>query len=92
VLCGHAGGLLPHDPHFYLFNHTLVGVTLGGYPPDEMRRINAETHEAMQQLLADGRYRPTVERVVDFDEVPAALDDLANRRTTGRVVVRVPAT
>jgi NADPH2:quinone reductase len=91
VLCGHAGGLLPHDPHFYLFNHTLVGVTLGGYPPEEMQRINAETHAAMAELLADGRYRPTVERVVDFDEVPAALDDLANRRTTGRVVVRVPA-
>ena len=91
VLCGHAGGLLPHDPHFYLFNHTLVGVTLGGYPPEEMRRMNAETHDALAALLAAGRYRPTVERVVAFDEVPAALDDLANRRTTGRVVVRLPA-
>jgi NADPH2:quinone reductase len=90
VLCGHAGGLLPHDPHFYLFNHTLVGVTLGGYPPEEMRRMNAETHDALAALLADGHYRPTVERVVAFDEVPAALDDLAHRRTTGRVVVRVP--
>jgi NADPH2:quinone reductase len=89
VLCGHAGGLLPHDPHFYLFNHTLVGVTLGGYPPEEMRRINAETTAAMADLLADGRYRPTVERVVDFDQVPQALDDLAHRRTTGRVVVRI---
>lgn len=89
VLCGHAGGLLPHDPHFYLFNHTLVGVTLGGYPPEEMRRINQETTAAMDQLLAEGRYRPTVERVVDFAEVPQALDDLANRRTTGRVVVRI---
>jgi NADPH2:quinone reductase len=90
VLCGHAGGLLPHDPSFYLFNHTLVGVTLGGYPPEEMRRMNAETHDALAALLAAGRYRPTVERVVDFDEVPAALSDLANRRTTGRVVVRLP--
>jgi NADPH2:quinone reductase len=32
VLCGHAGGLLPLDPHFYLSNHTLVGATLGSYP------------------------------------------------------------
>src|SRR4051812_640839 len=24
VLCGHAGGLIPHDPHFYVRNHTLV--------------------------------------------------------------------
>ena len=33
VLCGHAGGLVPIDPSFYMANHTLVGATLGGYPP-----------------------------------------------------------
>ena len=37
VLCGHAGGLVPHDPHFYMYNHTLVGATLGSYPRPEMR-------------------------------------------------------
>jgi hypothetical protein len=26
---------------------------------------------------------------VDFDDVPAALTDLADRRTTGRVVVKI---
>ena len=92
VLCGHAGGLLPHDPHFYLFNHTLVGVTLGGYPREEMQRMAAETDAAVTALLEAGRYRPTVERCVAFDEVPAALDDLAHRRTTGRVVVEIPQT
>ena len=90
VLCGHAGGLVAHDPHFYMYNHTLVGATLGSYPRDEMRRINAETHAALQVLLAEGRYRPTVERVVDWMDVPDACDDLAQRRTIGRVVVRVP--
>jgi NADPH:quinone reductase len=89
VLCGHAGGLLPHDPHFYMYNHTLVGATLGSYPRDEMRRIHAETHAALLELWSRGRYRPTVTRCVEFDEVPAALTDLAERRTTGRVVVRV---
>jgi len=89
VLCGHAGGLVAHDPHFYLCNHTLVGVTLGGYPRDEMERMNAETHTALLQLLAEGRYHPTVKRCVEFDDVPEALDDLAARRTTGRVVVRI---
>lgn len=89
VLCGHAGGLVPHDPHFYMYNHTLVGATLGSYPRSEMRRIHAETHDALTSLLAEGRYRPTVERVVSFDEVPDALTDLADRRTMGRVVVRI---
>jgi NADPH:quinone reductase len=89
VLCGHAGGLVPHDPHFYMYNHTLVGATLGSYPRDEMRRIHAETHAALVELLDSGRYRPTTTRCVAFDEVPAALTDLAERRTTGRVVVRL---
>ena len=90
VLCGHAGGLIAHDPHFYMYNHTLVGATLGSYPRDEMRRINRETQEALEVLIADGRYRPTVERVVDGMDVPSACDDLAQRHTIGRVVVRVP--
>jgi NADPH2:quinone reductase len=89
VLCGHAGGLVAHDPHFYMYNHTLVGATLGSYPRDEMARIHAETHEALLGLLADGRYRPRVTRTVAFDDVPAALTDLAERRTIGRVVVDI---
>jgi NADPH:quinone reductase len=92
VLCGHAGGLVPHDPHFYLRNHTLVGTTLGGYPRDEMVRIHAETHAALDALLAAGRYRPLVTRTVGFDDVPAALADLAARRTMGRVVVDIAGT
>lgn len=89
VLCGHAGGLIPHDPHFYMYNHTLVGATLGSYPRPEMQRIHAETHAAITRLLDDGRYTPTVTRCVDFDQVPAALAALAARRTTGRVAVRL---
>jgi NADPH2:quinone reductase len=89
VLCGHAGGLLAHDPHFYVRNHTLIGATLGGYPRDEMSRIHAETQREIEALMADGRYRPLVSRCVEFSEVPAAITDLAERRTWGRVVVRI---
>jgi NADPH2:quinone reductase len=89
VLCGHAGGLTAHDAHFYLYNHTLVGATLGGYPREEMQRIHEETHAALSRLLSEGRYRPTVTRCVAFDAVPAALTDLAARRTLGRTAVRV---
>jgi NADPH2:quinone reductase len=89
VLCGHAGTLIPHDPHFYMYNHTLVGATLGSYPREQMRRIHDETHAALLELLEAGKYRPVVERSISFDDVPAALTDLAERRTMGRVVVRV---
>lgn len=92
VLCGHAGGLIPHDPHFYLFNHTLVGVTLGGYSRPRMNEIHAETQAALDELLAAGRYRPLVTRIVDFSDAPQAVTDLAQRRTMGRVVVRINPT
>jgi len=89
VLCGHAGGLAAHDPHFYVANHTLVGATLGGYGPVEMRRIHDESDTALRALLASGQYRPIVSECVGFDEVPRVLTDMVERRTMGRVVVRV---
>ena len=55
VLCGHAGGLYQHDPNFYLFNHTLVGVTLGGYSRPRMTEIHAETQAALDELVSAGR-------------------------------------
>jgi NADPH2:quinone reductase len=89
VLCGHAGGLQPIDPHFYMYNRTLVGATLGSYPRDVMRRIHEETHEALSTMLRAGTFRPQVTQAVDFTKVPDAVTALAERRTMGRVVVRV---
>jgi len=89
VLCGHAGGLTPHEPHFYMYNHTLVGATLGSYPRPRMQAIHAETHAALTHLIEVGSYRPLVTRTVDFADVPQAVTDLAERRTMGRVVVRI---
>ena len=87
LLCGHAGGLLPiHPNEFYLQNWTLVGVCMGsGYGP-ELMRIEQETHDAVMQLVRSGRYRATTTRVICFAEIPAALRDLAQRRSLGRIV------
>lgn len=90
VLCGHAGGLVPHDPDFYLHNHTLIGVDLGGYPRAEMQRMHAEAQSAITGWIAEGKYKPVVGKVVDFADVPDAMEELAERRTTGRTVVRIP--
>jgi len=91
VICGHASGLRPIDPHFYLRNHTLVGVTLGGYSREEMAGIHQASHDAITELFEAGRYRPTTSRCVSFDAVPAAVQDLAERATMGRVVVAIGA-
>jgi NADPH2:quinone reductase len=90
VLCGHAGGLRPIDPcSFYMQNLTLVGATMGAYPPPLGRQIEEDAHRAILELCRAGRYRPAVGAVVAFAEVPGALEDLAARRTLGRTVVRI---
>jgi NADPH2:quinone reductase len=52
------------------------------------RPIGDEVHDALLGLLHDGTIRPVVGRVVDFADLPTALDEMEDRRTIGRVVVR----
>ena len=89
VVCGHAGGLVPHDPSFYLWNQSIVGVDLGGYPGDVMAGWHRETQAHLERLLGEGRYRPLVDRVVPFEDAPGAVRDLAARRVAGRVVIGI---
>lgn len=89
VLCGHAGGLEPIDPHFYVANITLVGATLGGYPPTVMTEMFAEAGAALVAMLDAGTFRTTATQVVQFDDVPQVLTEMAARRTIGRPVVRI---
>jgi NADPH2:quinone reductase len=91
VMAGHAGGLLPvHPNEFYLQNWTLVGCCMGSGYGERLPGIEAAAHEHVLRLVAEGRFRPAVGRVVGFDEIPSALRDLAERRVVGRVVVRMP--
>jgi NADPH2:quinone reductase len=89
VLCGHAGGLEPIDPHFYVANVTLVGATLGGYPPPVMAEMFAEANRDLAAMLAAGTFRTTATQPIEFDEVPAVLTEMAARRTIGRPVVQI---
>lgn len=46
-------------------------------------------HGRVLDLVREGRVRPVVGEEIPFAELPAALQALADRRTVGRVVVRV---
>jgi NADPH2:quinone reductase len=90
VLAGHAAGLLPIHPHeFYLQNWTLVGCCMGSGYGERLPEIERHAHDHLLRLVADGRFRPTVGRVVGFDGVPEALRALRDRAAIGRTVVRV---
>jgi NADPH2:quinone reductase len=85
-----AGPPPPVDPaRLIARNADLIGVSWGSrYPwarPDAVR----EAYHELFRLCATGAVRPPVTRVVPLEEAPAALADLAARRTTGKVIVRL---
>ncbi|WP_372735655.1 zinc-binding alcohol dehydrogenase family protein [Nocardioides sp.] len=43
----------------------------------------------INDLVLQGKLRPVIDKVVDFDDLPAALHALSSRETTGRTVVRL---
>ena len=80
-------------------NFSVLGVMMGyNDMPVEFRRfglntfppsVGQEVHAALLELVSAGKIKPVIGRVVSMDEVAAALDDHANRRTSGRTVVDV---
>jgi NADPH:quinone reductase len=51
-----------------------------------------EIWSRLVQLVRGGAIRPVIGRQIGFTEVPAALEALERRETTGRTVVRAPST
>jgi NADPH2:quinone reductase len=91
VAVGAAGGNPPPvDPmRLIAANATLVGLSWGSaYPWRRPAEVRA-AYRMLFELCAAGAVRPPVSRVVPLAQAPAALADLAARRTVGKIVVRV---
>jgi NADPH2:quinone reductase len=63
-------------------------VRASGYNPVP-REVGDAVHATLVELLRAGRIRPIVGKTVAFEELPHALDDMEDRVTVGRVVVKV---
>jgi NADPH2:quinone reductase len=50
------------------------------------RSEGQKAHATILELIRTGRIRPTVTRELSFAEIPAALEDMEQRRTMGRLV------
>jgi NADPH2:quinone reductase len=105
VLAGFASGIESEDegmvPRPILFgNFSLVGVCLA-YVDDPLAvkaavgsnflsRADALTlHDRVLGLVSSGDVKPVVGLDVPFEDLPQALDAMEQRRTVGRIVVRV---
>jgi NADPH2:quinone reductase len=82
---GFASGEWPrfatHD--LVITNRSLVGVFAGGYSRDELDDIHAH----LAALVGDGRLRNAVTDQVSFDELPQALQRMADRGVVGKLVM-----
>ncbi|WFE29112.1 zinc-binding dehydrogenase [Solwaraspora sp. WMMD791] len=91
VAVGAAGGNPPPvDPmRLIAGNHTLIGLSWGSTYPWARPDAVAQAYQRIFDLIRAGAVRPPVNRVVDLAGTPAALADLADRRTTGKIIVRI---
>lgn len=82
---GFAAGRWPklatHD--LVVANTSLVGVFAGGQSPEELDKI----HGALSRLVAEGTLRNAVTATPTFDELPSALQRLADRAVIGKLVM-----
>ena len=51
------------------------------------RSVGDDIQHKLVSLLDAGKIRPIIGRTVDFSDLPAALDDMEDRKTIGRTVV-----
>lgn len=89
LIIGFAGGTIPDSPmnHALLKNYSIVGVFWGGTvardPSARRRHV-----EELTKLADAGKIDPVVHPPYAFDAARQAFDDLAHRRTMGKVVVQ----
>ena len=105
LLVGFAAGIEAEDqgivPRPVLFgNFSLFGVCHAyADDPIELKRATnfnfpshadgVRLHNEVIGLVLDGKLKPVIGEEVEFDELPAALQRMADRQTTGRTVVHL---
>jgi NADPH2:quinone reductase len=87
LVIGFTSGRIPDAPanHALVKNYSVVGVHWGLYNSKDPARVHA-IHAELVELHARGAIRPQVSEVIGLEAVPAALERLAARGTTGKVV------
>ena len=90
VVIGSAGGPPASPPlgHVLVKNYSIAGVHWSAYPSRNPTLV-ANTQRVLDQWLRSGKITPHISAVRRFADVPAALDELANGRTAGKVVIEL---
>jgi NADPH2:quinone reductase len=87
---GFTSGQIPSVPMNLLLlkNYSIVGLFAGAWMekfPEQAMRMK----DTLAQLLAEGKIRPHIDRVVPLDQVREAMRAVANRTVQGRIVLKI---
>ena len=85
LIIGYASGSYydPPTAHLIMNNTSMVGVYVGAYTKPYTSKVS----EALVSLWREKKIRSVVTRRVAFGDVPLALEEIAQRRATGKTVV-----
>jgi NADPH:quinone reductase len=88
LVVGFAAGEIPKLPLnlALLKGASIVGVFWGEFAKREPQR-NAQAFEELVRWLGEGKLRPHISARYPLDQTPRALEDMAQRRVTGKIVV-----
>ena len=88
LVIGFASGTIPSVQlnRVMLKNISLVGLHWGAHETRQPERARA-TYDGLFDLYAEGRIRPVVSARYALEELPKALEELASRRTHGKLVI-----
>jgi NADPH2:quinone reductase len=70
-----------------LKNYSIVGVFVGAWA-EKFPEKAARMHDTLAQLLAEGKIRPHIDRVLPLEQVKDAMRAVANRTVQGRIVLK----
>jgi NADPH2:quinone reductase len=89
LVIGFAAGRIPSIAlnRVLLKNISIVGVLWGGYVLSHPA-YERDAHQALMKLYAAGKIRPSVNAVYAFEDAPKGLRDLAERKVTGKAVLK----
>lgn len=87
---GFTSGQIPSLPMNLplLKNYSIVGVFVGAWIekfPEQAARMN----DTLAQLLAEGKIRPHIDRVLPLEQVKDAMRAVADRTVQGRIVLKI---
>lgn len=90
VVVGFASGRIPEAPmnHALVKNYALLGLYWGAYRLHDPSLVQ-ECHDELMAMATDGRIAPLIMAERSLDEVPAALERLADRGAYGKIVITV---